>query len=149
MLDLACGSGRHALWLARQGFEVVAADRDEAALSGLRHDRIEPRCVDLEQEHWPFEECHFDGVVVSRYLYRPHLNHLVKVLNPGGVLIYETFMRGNERFGRPARPEFLLAPGELLALAAENAMEVLASFEGYQHSPKPAMMQAICARQPR
>lgn len=115
VLDLACGSGRHALLFAARGCRVLAVDRDREALAGLAGlPGIEPRCVDLEAGDWPFADASFDGIVVTNYLYRPLLPRLATALADGGVLIYETFMRGNEAFGSPRNPEFLLQPNELL-----------------------------------
>jgi len=65
-------------------------------------------------------------------------------LRPGGVLVYETFMAGNERFGRPSNPHFLLRPGELLA-AVQGQLEVVAFEQGEVGTPKPAVVQRICA----
>lgn len=146
VLDLACGSGRHAIWLAQQGFCVDAVDRDEAALSGLRQkSSIQLHAADLEAAPWPYPGQFFDGIVVSRYLHRPLLPLLHTVLNPGGVLIYETFMLGNERYGKPGNPDFLLRPDELLAMYAP-VLEVVAFEQGELLTPKPAVMQRICAR---
>ena len=147
VLDLACGTGRHVRWLSGQGFAVLAVDVDAAALSGLQAMRgVETACHDLEQGAWPLGEDCFAGIVVSRYLHRPLLPLIARALMPGGVLIYETFMQGNARYGRPSRDDFLLAPGELPAFATRQGLEILASQEGYVDQPRPAMMQSICAR---
>ena len=149
VLDLACGAGRHVRWLSAQGFAVLAVDIDPAALSGLNGlTGVETACRDLEQGDWPLGEENFAGIVVSRYLHRPLLPLIARALLPGGVLIYETFMQGNEQYGRPSRAAFLLAPGELPKFATRHGLEILASQEGYVDQPRPAMMQAICARRP-
>ena len=93
---------------------------------------------------WPFAPRRFAGVVVANYLYRPLFRHLTEALAPGGVLIYETFMVGNERFGRPSNPEFLLAPGELLVSFARE-LTVAAFEQGRVARPKAAMIQRLCA----
>lgn len=145
MLDIACGHGRHALWLAQQGYQVEAVDKDEQVLSRLRGiENIAPVCIDLESGAWPYRGREFDGVVVSRYLYRPLLPLLAEVLRPRGVLIYETFMVGNERFGRPTNPDFLLEPNELVNVFASR-LKVVAFEQGEVQKPKPAEMQRICA----
>jgi len=95
---------------------------------------------------WPFEAGRFAGIVVTNYLHRPLLPHIFDSLAPGGVLIYETFAQGNERFGKPSNPLFLLQRGELLN-AVRQAVElyhVLAFEEGFVDMPKPAMVQRIC-----
>jgi SAM-dependent methyltransferase len=145
VLDLACGSGRHARWLAGRGWQVEAVDRDEAALAGLRDvPGISTHVADLEQGLWPYAKRRFDGIVISRYLHRPLLPLLAVSLNEGGVLIYETFMQGHERYGRPQNPDFLLRPDELLQ-AFSPSLTVIAFEQGEEQSPRPAVMQRICA----
>jgi SAM-dependent methyltransferase len=146
VLDLACGSGRNAVWLATQGFRVLAVDRDRAALESLQGGAIDARCVDLEGPEWPLAGETFDGIVVTRYLHRPRLPELVGSLAPGGVLIFETFMRGNEAYGSPRRPEFLLESGELERLAMESGLEIIAYREGLESGERPAVTQSLCAR---
>lgn len=149
VLDLACGNGRHARWLAAQGWQVFAVDRDFEAISGLQGiPGICAKVMDLEGEHWPLAGRRFAGIVVTNYLWRPRLPDLLTLLAPGGVLIYETFMLGNEAYGKPSRADFLLQPGELKAVAAQVGLQVLDFFEGYVEQPKPAMRQAICALRP-
>ena len=146
VLDLACGSGRHARLLARHGFQVLAVDRDEAALSGLQGiPGIVAARLDLEGGEWPLTGQAFAGIVVINYLWRPRWPDLLALLASGGVLIYETFMLGNEAYGKPSNPDFLLQPGELRAMAAAAGLREIAFEEGYTASPKPAMRQAICA----
>lgn len=143
-LDLACGGGRHARLLARLGFEVDAVDRDPALFpdppGGVRL-----LAADLEGGPWPYPGRRFDGIVVANYLHRPLLPLLVDSLEPGGVLVYETFARGNERFGKPSNPAFLLAPGELLE-AVRGRLRVVAYEDRVVDSPRPAAIQRICAR---
>jgi len=145
VLDLACGSGRHSRYLASAGYRVCAVDRDAqavAALTGVAG--VSVQVVDLERVRLPLEGRRFAGIVVANYLYRPLFPHLLEVLAEDGALIYETFALGNERFGKPSNPDFLLRPGELLELV-HGKLRVLA-YEDLQVSlPKPAMMQRICA----
>src|SRR5262245_8126528 len=113
-LDVACGHGRHTRHLAALGIRVTAVDRDAAALAALSGlGGVRTVQADLEGAPWPFEAGAFDGVVVTNYLHRPLFVALAASLAPGGVLIYETFMAGNERYGKPSNPEFLLRPFEL------------------------------------
>lgn len=145
VLDYACGGGRHARWLAGRGFRVEAVDRDGPALellAGLPN--VRPCLADLEEGPWPYAGRRFDAVVVTNYLFRPRLPSLLGLLGPGGVLIYETFMVGNERFGKPSNPEFLLRAGELLDLT-RGAFTVVAFEQGEIAQPKPAVVQRICA----
>lgn len=145
VLDLACGSGRHAVWLAQQGFGVDAVDRDPAALAGMAEiAHIHVLLADLETGSWPYPDRRFDGIVVSRYLHRPLLPKLHEALNPGGVLIYETFMAGNERYGKPGNPDFLLQPDELMTVYSPW-LKVVAFAQGEEPLPRPAVMQRICA----
>ncbi|TRW89631.1 class I SAM-dependent methyltransferase [Candidatus Methylobacter oryzae] len=145
VLDLACGNGRHAMWLAKQGYRVDAIDRDVQALSGLAGmDNVNVLIADLETGDWPRSEQTYDGLVVSRYLFRPLLRTLADLLNPGGVLIYETFMAGNERYGKPGNPDFLLLPDELFEVYSP-LLNIHAFEQGEQQTPRPALMQRICA----
>jgi SAM-dependent methyltransferase len=146
VLDLAAGEGRHTGFLLAQGLRVTAADRKVAELK--TRFGAEPRCtiVELDLEDggpWRLGGG-FDGIVVSFYLHRPLFPHLAAALAPGGVLIYETFMRGNERFGRPTNPDFLLQPNELFDTFARE-LAVVAFEQGEVTLPKPAMMQRIVA----
>lgn len=146
VLDLACGSGRHARWLAGQGYRVAAVDRDFAAISSMRDvPGIRAWVADLEGESWPLVGQHFAGIVVTNYLWRPRLPDLLALLAPGGVLIYETFMQGNAAYGKPSSPDFLLRPGELRDVVKAAGWREIEFVEGYVDSPKPAMRQAICA----
>ena len=145
VLDLACGQGRHARYLAGLGYLVEAVDSDSASLAAFAGVAgITPRCADIERSPWPYEAGRFDGIVVSNYLYRPRINDLLGTLRPGGVLIYETFALGNEKLGRPSNPEFLLRPHELLQWV-EGRLQVLAFEQGLVELPRPAVIQRICA----
>jgi SAM-dependent methyltransferase len=145
VLDLACGRGRHARHLASLGHPVLALDRDREALAALAGvPGVQTLCADLEAAAWPLPGRRFAGVVVCNYLHRPLLPRLADSLEPGGVLIYETFAVGNERYGRPSNPDFLLRPGELLE-AFGSALTVVAFEQGLVSSPKPAVVQRLCA----
>ena len=139
VLDLACGGGRHARYFRDLGFEVVAVDRQPVSIENVEF--VE---ADLERgEPWPLPGRRFGGIVVTNYLHRPLFPKLAESLAEGGVLIYETFMLGNERFGKPSNPAFLLQPGELLKVF--SSLDVLAFEEGEVERPKPAVTQRICA----
>jgi len=145
VLDIACGRGRHARYFAARGHTVEAVDCDPAKLAMLDGvSGVATRCVDLEGGPWPFEGERFAGIVVVNYLYRPLFPRLLGGLAPGGALIYETFETGNERYGRPSNPDFLLRPGELLDVV-RGRLRVLAYEDLFAASPRPAMVQRICA----
>ncbi len=145
VLDVAAGHGRHTRALLARGHTVLAADLDVSGMTDLQGvARAEILAVDLETGDWPFAPGAFDGIVVANYLHRPHFPHLAASLTPGGVLIFETFGQGNERLGRPRNPDFLLAPGELLAAFAD--LEVVAYEHGEERVPRPAVRQRLAAR---
>jgi SAM-dependent methyltransferase len=146
VLDLACGQGRHARFLAARGHAVVACDRDAVALATLAGVQgVDTVRADLEDgSPWPFPGTAFDAIVVANYLHRPLFPAIAGGLADGGVLIYETFALGNERFGKPSNPDFLLRKDELLQSFGHTL--VVAGFEqGCIHRPKPAVVQRLCA----
>ena len=145
VLDLACGAGRHATFLADMGYSVFAVDQDIALIKQNKSPLITSKAFNLEVEEWPLEGFEFSGIVVTNYLYRPHWDRLPSMLANGGVLIYETFALGNAQFGKPSNPNFLLKTGELLALAARHSLKVIAYEDIYIDEPKPAMVQRLCA----
>ena len=148
VLDVACGTGRHSRLFASRGCNVEAVDRDAAALASLQGVAgIRIRKCDLESGDWPYATAEFDAIVVANYLFRPLFHPMLASLNASGVLIYETFMVGNEQLGRPSNPDFLLRPGELLKLA-DLGLEVVAFEQGYAEQPRPAMLQRIAAVRP-
>jgi SAM-dependent methyltransferase len=118
-LDVACGSGRHALWLAGAGFDVQALDRDAARIAALREHaarlarRVDAHVVDLEAGGVTLGDAVFDLVLVVNYLHRPLMPAILAAVKPGGLLVYETFTVGQEKRGRPTNPAFLLQRGEL------------------------------------
>jgi SAM-dependent methyltransferase len=139
VLDVASGPGRHARFFAARGLEVIAVDRERHEILGVRFVQ-----ADLEDgTPWPFAGQRFGAIVVTNYLHRPLFKSLEDSLGEGGVLIYETFMIGNERFGRPSNPDFLLRSGELVG--AFPSLHVLGFEEGEVQRPKPAVTQRICA----
>ncbi|WP_020654995.1 class I SAM-dependent methyltransferase [Massilia niastensis] len=149
-LDLACGTGRHARLLAARGHAVLAVDRKPEVLATAAGPGITTMEYDLEAEGapWPFEAGRFAAIVVTNYLHRPLFPHLAASLRPDGILIYETFAQGNQVYGKPSNPAFLLAPGELLAMAAAGGLQVLAYEDGHIASPHPAQVQRLCAAGP-
>lgn len=147
VLDLACGNGRHARHFLTLGHSVVAVDRDTAAVADLAsNSHATVTCADLEKgAGWPLADHKFAGVIVVNYLHRPLFGHLLDALNPGGVLIYETFACGNEQFFKPRNPDHLLRSGELIDVVKDRLQIV-----GYEHGlvetgPLPGIIQRICA----
>lgn len=144
VLDVACGSGRHARFFAQQGHPVDAVDRDAGAMAALAgQPGIHAVCADIEKEAWPYAGRKFAAVVVTRYLHRPLFPALLAALAPGGVLLYETFAVGHEIHGRPSNPDFLLQRGELLRVAA--GLRIIAYEDIDVDQPAPAVIQHICA----
>ncbi|MBP5857398.1 class I SAM-dependent methyltransferase [Marivibrio halodurans] len=147
ILDLACGAGRHGRHFLARGHAVTFLDRDIGRLHDLRGvDGARIVEADLETDGpFPLDGERFAAVVVVNYLWRPILKDIPRLVAPGGLLLYETFMAGNEALGRPRNPDFLLRPGELRDLAAP-AFDILAFEEGRTESPAPAIKQWIAAR---
>ncbi|MBZ2209858.1 class I SAM-dependent methyltransferase [Massilia soli] len=147
VLDLACGSGRHARHFAALGHPVLALDRDAAALAEAAAEGVATMAWDLEDPAlaWPFEAGRFAAIVVTNYLHRPLFAQLAASLRDDGLLIYETFALGNEAFGKPTNPAFLLAHGELLVHAAAHGLAPVAFEDGVVERPKAAMVQRLCA----
>jgi SAM-dependent methyltransferase len=145
VLDLACGGGRHSRWFAQRGHSVVAVDRDVQALQMLDSiSGVITKQYDLERDPWPLRDEVFAAVIVTNYLHRPLFGDLLRCVDVGGILIYETFAHGNERYGRPSNPAFLLRSGELLD-AVSGVLRVIAYEDIFRAAPKPAMIQRICA----
>lgn len=144
VLDIAAGKGRHSRYFAARGHRVTAIDRDVSELAAA--DGIEVIAADFEDgSPWPLGDRRFGAVVVTNYLHRPLFPVLFEALQPGGILLYETFMIGNERFGKPSRPEFLLKDGELLDLV-RGRFSVTAYEARMISEPRMAMVQRIAAR---
>ena len=150
-LDVACGSGRHLYWLQSRGFALTGVDRDPAALANLAPlmaAGAEIVDADIENGPWPFAGRQFEAVLVTHYLWRARLADIAAAVAPGGVLLYETFALGHETVGRPSRPDFLLAPGELLQVAAKAGLRTIAYEDGFEESPGPRFVQRIAAVRP-
>jgi SAM-dependent methyltransferase len=137
-LDVACGRGRHALFLAEHGWMVRALDRDAHAIDALRSEAarrglaVQADVVDLEAADTDLGREAYDLIVVVHYLHRPLFPALLQALAPGGYLLYETFTVDQARRGRPSNPDFLLRHGELRERLAPLAVlrERDGDFEG-------------------
>lgn len=146
VLDLACGSGRHSLFLLERGHPVSATDIDLAGVADLGEmaglERVE---ADLENAAWPFAGRQFEAIIVANYLHRPLFPHILSALAPGGLLLYETFAAGNEAFGKPRNPDHLLKRGELIS-GILAGLTILAYEDLTVSEPHPAAIQRVCAR---
>lgn len=148
VLDVACGAGRHVALARRAGLAATGVDRDiTAARAAFAGDaRVALIEADLEAAGGaapPLAPGAFDGVIVTNYLWRPLLPLVVAAVGPAGILIYETFRAGNERFGRPSNPAFLLEPGELLDAVA-GRLTVVAYEEACLDAPTRVVAR-VCA----
>ena len=146
LLDFASGSGRHVRPAVAAGYRVIAADRDGQALAEAGAAGADVVEVDLEGGRWPFVGQRFEVVLLSRFLHRERLDLLLGLVAPGGRFIGETFARGNERWGRPRNPAFLLAPDELFLACRRAGLVVLAFEQGVV--PGPSVIQRVVAIRP-
>ena len=147
VLDVACGAGRHTRLFLDHGHDVTAVDRDISRLGDIvRHPNLTILETDLEagDDPWRPAPATYGTIVVTNYLWRPLLPALIEAVKPGGMLLYETFALGNERFGKPSNPDFLLRPDELKDAVADK-LEVVAHEQGHVTEPRPAVIQRICA----
>jgi SAM-dependent methyltransferase len=145
VLDVACGSGRHLRWFAQRGCRMTGVDRDAAALEAARASGAELLQADIENGPWPLGQRRFDAVVVTNYLWRALMPAIVESVDAGGVLIYETFALGNERYGKPSNPDFLLRPGELLT--SIPGLRVVAFEDGFAASPDRCVQRVVAVRE--
>lgn len=144
VLDIACGNGRHMHFLAQLGCEVIGVDKDPAALESASHYGAVLQ-ADLENEAWPSAiDKKFQAVIVFNYLHRPLFPKIQECIAQGGWLIYETFAAGNEEFGRPRRPEFLLQPNELLTQFSQ--LTPISYEAGYLKQPDRIVQRAVFTR---
>ncbi len=147
ILDLACGAGRHTRLFLGAGHSVTAVDRKLSRVVDLRDGNARLTLVEADLEDgspWPLGDRTFDAVVVTNYLWRDLFPDILRSVAPGGYLIYETFAAGNERFGKPTNPDFLLCEGELLEVV-EGELDVVEYEHTQVQTPKPAVVQRICA----
>ena len=146
VLDLACGAGRHMRLLGSLGHQPLGVDRSSEALAAASA-WGQTLLADIENGPWPLAGQRFGAVVVTNYLWRALWPQIVGAVQDGGVLIYETFALGQETVGRPARPEFVLAPGELLLVAAQGGLRVLAYEDGFETAPERFVQRLVAVRE--
>ena len=152
VLDLACGHGRHLRWFAARGHPVVGVDRDSKALESAAdlaatgHAELVP--ADIENGPWPLmqgaRQREFGAVVVTNYLWRPLVPVILASLAVNGLLLYETFAAGNASVGKPSRPDFLLARGELLRICA--GLTIVAYEDGFSDNPARFVQRIAAVR---
>ena len=150
-LDVACGMGRNAIYLAEQGYTVTAVDLSSVALglvgeeAARRKLQISSQQIDLENDP-VLPAGPFDLLLNFFYLHRPLLTQELSRVRPGGVAVVRTFSQvGSERFGS-IRPDIALDPGELLEIF--SGWEVLLHEEGLEPSSKGGSLAGIVARRP-
>jgi tellurite methyltransferase len=148
ILDLACGNGRNGLYLHQQGFPVQFADKNNAAIERLKMDPLIDKnhcfCVDFENGDKILKVESYQAIIVYRYLHRPLMNQIREAIEPGGIIIYETFTTENRQFGRPNRDAFLLQHNELKEMFSNWLC--LHYFEGIKHNPDRAIAQIVCQK---
>ncbi len=150
VLDLACGGGRHARLFLERGHPVTAVDSDVSRLGEIAdHPDLEILRADLEDgSPWPLADRRFGAVVVTNYLWRPLFPQILDAIEADGVLLYDSFAAGNEAYGVPTNPDFLLRPGELIDLV-RGRLQIVAYDHGYVERPRPMVRQRICAARQR
>jgi len=146
VLDLACGAGRHMQYLSSLGHRLLGVDRSEQALATASA-WGQTLHADIENDPWPLAGQSFGAVVVTHYLWRPLWSHILNAVQPGGVLLYETFAQGHETVGRPSRPDFLLAPGELLQVTSPAGLRVIAYEDGFLPAPDRFVQRIAAVRE--
>jgi len=148
ILDIAAGSGRHTQYLLDKGHVVISIDKDVSRLARIKSSRLFIARVDLETpKPWPFKNGAFAAIIVTNYLHRPLLPQIINGLAVGGLLVYETFANGNEKFGKPTNPDYLLKAGELIQLTLGH-LHILAYEDLTVDQPRPAQIQRIVASRP-
>jgi SAM-dependent methyltransferase len=150
-LDVACGTGRHALAIARSGRAVEAVDRDPRRCAALataaRRQGLHVRVVCAEIERLRLPHGRYALVVDTLFLDRALLPALVAALAPGGLLLFETFTAEQLRTGHPRNPAFVLGPGELREAA--RGLEMLAYHEGpVERGRRLVHLASLAARAP-
>lgn len=151
IIDLAGGDCHNGIYLAKHGLPVWCCDLSAEALeqAALRAERegaaIRTWQKDLEVAGTdPLPEDFFGGILVFRYLHRPLMANIRTALKSGGILIYETYTRAQERFGKPSNPNHLLEAGELYGFFQD--WRIFHYFEGLEDAPPRAIAQLVCRK---
>ena len=134
-LDLACGKGRHSLYLADCGYNVLAVDINGEHLKHFEHSRIKKINKNVEDvKNWPLYKASFDVIVVTNFLNRSIFPLIINSINLYGYLIYETFSIGQEKIGRPSNKNFILQTKELISLC--NSLLIIKHEEVWAYTPE-------------
>ena len=146
VLDLACGKGRHSIYLSNLGYNVLSVDIDEHKLNCFNGKLIKKKVIDVENiNNWPLEKKNFNVIIVTNFLNRKIFPSIIKSIKKGGYLIYETFSEGHQKIGRPTNPKYILKPRELLRLS--NKMQLVAYENIYvNNSSNHLFQQRILAK---
>ena len=150
ILDFASGNGRNSIYLAEKNRIITAIDKDNKKLDNYKNfNYINTICFDLEtNKEWPLKREYYDIIIVVNYLYRPKIKNLMNLLNNGGYLFYETFSVGNERFGSPKNPNYLLKDKELINLFFKEN-DILSYFNGIVLEKKNSFKQRCLIKKRR
>ena len=120
VLDLACGKGRHSIFLSNYGYNVLAVDINQESLNCFNNKLIKKKIIDIENlKNWPLEKVNFDIIVVTNFLNRSIFSSIIKSINKNGYLIYETFSEGHQNIGKPSNPDYILKQRELISVCVE------------------------------
>ena len=134
VLDLACGRGRHSVFLSDLGYNVLSVDINKKSLNSFDGKLIKKKAIDIENvNNWPLGEKKFYIVIVTNFLNRKIFPLIIDSISKGGYLVYETFSEGHEKIGKPSNPEYILKPKELIKLS--NKMEFLEYENIYINNP--------------
>ena len=146
ILDLASGYGRHSKYIASKNHNVVAVDNKITKLKTFsNHKRIKSICFNMETEDkWPFKT-EFDIVIVVNYLFRNNFDKILKLVKLNGYLLYETFSLGNEKYGKPSNPDFLLKKNEFKKLIGKN-FEIMKYLNVNEEYPQKSIKQKCLAK---
>ena len=140
VLDLACGKGRHSIFLSNLGYNVLSVDIDEYKLNCFNGTLIKKKVIDVEDiNNWPLEKKKFNAIIVTNFLNRKIFPSIIKSIKKGGYLIYETFSEGHQKIGKPTNPKYILKPRELLQLS--NKMQLVAYENIYINNPSNHLFQ--------
>jgi SAM-dependent methyltransferase len=150
-LELACGDGRNAVLLARHGFIVDAIDIAAAGLRRaadvVRAERLRVQLVQADLDSFPLPVGRYGVVINVRFLQRRLFSAIKRCVQPGGMVVFETFTSEQAQLGHPTNPAYLLEPGELRRAFAD--FDILVYEEGrFDTETGAAHLARLLARRP-